>query len=74
MTLEIYGYAGCTTVKKARDWAESNGLKPVYAHFSDTPDLDRKLAAWIDSAGMDAVFNHFSILEHQDPVHFRNGG
>ncbi|MFZ2102763.1 MAG: ArsC/Spx/MgsR family protein [Oricola sp.] len=57
MTLEIYGYAGCSTVKKARDWADANDLNPVYAHFSAVPDLVRRIAGWAASAGIDAVFN-----------------
>jgi Spx/MgsR family transcriptional regulator len=57
MALAIYGYAGCTTVKKARDWAGANGLNPDYAHFSAVPDLEEKIAGWVAAAGIDAVFN-----------------
>lgn len=57
MTLAIYGYPGCTTVKKAREWAERNGLSPDYAHFSKLPDLKASIADWARTAGIDAVFN-----------------
>lgn len=57
MGVAIYGYAGCTTVKKARDWAEQNGLDADYAHFSALPDLKERVAGWAQTAGMDAVFN-----------------
>lgn len=57
MTIEIFGYQGCTTVKKAREWAESNGLDPHYEHFSKLPDLKDRIAAWVKTAGIDAVFN-----------------
>ncbi|GAB4361297.1 MAG: hypothetical protein Kow0026_24310 [Oricola sp.] len=57
MSIEIYGYPGCTTVRKAREWAEANGLDARYEHFSGLPDLKDRLARWVDAAGMDAVFN-----------------
>ena len=57
MAIEIYGYPGCTTVKKAREWAETKGLGPDYEHFARLPDLKTRIAAWAESAGMDAVFN-----------------
>lgn len=57
MTFAIYGYPGCTTVKKAREWAERNGLSPDYAHFSRLADLKDRIAVWAQSAGIDAVFN-----------------
>lgn len=57
MTIRIYGYPGCTTVKKARDWAEASGLDPQYDHFSKVPDLKEEIARWVAAAGIDAVFN-----------------
>lgn len=57
MTVTIYGYPGCSTVKKARDWAEESGLNPDYAHFSALPDLSERLAVWVAKAGIDTVFN-----------------
>ena len=57
MAIDIYGYPGCTTVKKAREWTEANGLDPRYAHFSKLPDLKQRIAAWVETAGIDAVFN-----------------
>lgn len=55
--LRIYGYAGCTTVKKARQWAETDGVEHEYAHFNKVPDLEARLRAWVADAGIDAVFN-----------------
>lgn len=57
MAIEIYGYSGCTTVKRARDWAEANGLDPQYEHFSKLPDLKDRIADWVKTAGIDEVFN-----------------
>ena len=57
MAIAIYGYPGCTTVKKARDWAEGAGLDLDYDHFSKLPDLRDRIAGWVSAAGIDAVFN-----------------
>lgn len=57
MTLHIFGYPGCTTVKKARQWAEAKRLAPEYSHFSQVEDLPERLHEWIETAGFDAVFN-----------------
>lgn len=57
MTIAIYGYPGCTTVKKAREWAEAKGLDPQYAHFAKLPDLQASIGEWVKIAGIDAVFN-----------------
>lgn len=57
MTFRIFGYPGCTTVKKAREWAEASGLDPQYAHFSALENLKEEIAAWVKAAGIDAVFN-----------------
>lgn len=57
MAISIYGYPGCTTVKKAREWAEASGLDPHYEHFAKLPDLKAHLGDWVKIAGIDAVFN-----------------
>lgn len=57
MAIGIYGYPGCTTVKKAREWAEAKGLGPDYEHFAKLPHLKSQITEWAKSAGMDAVFN-----------------
>jgi arsenate reductase len=44
-------------VKKAREWAEANGLDPQYEHFSKLPDLKDRIAEWVKTPGIDAVFN-----------------
>lgn len=57
MTLQIYGYPGCTTVKKAVNWAEQSGLDASYTHFSKVDDLKSALTAWVEIAGIEQVFN-----------------
>ena len=55
--LNVYGYSGCTTVKKARNWATEAGIAHDYAHFNKVDDLEEKLKAWVDAVGIDLVFN-----------------
>ncbi len=57
MTLHIYGYAGCTTVKKAVQWAEDHDLGAIYAHFNKADDLPSQLEQWVKTAGIEKVFN-----------------
>ena len=58
MTLHIFGYAGCSTVKKAVQWAEAEKLPFEYKHFIKVDDLENSLRQWVSLAGIDAVFNH----------------
>jgi len=57
MTLQIYGHPGCTTVKKAVQWAEQQGLGANYSHFNKVDDLNSALANWVKIAGIEQVFN-----------------
>ena len=57
MSLKIYGYAGCSTVKKAVSWANEKGLAPDYKHFNKAEDLESNLVQWVAIAGIERVFN-----------------
>lgn len=57
MTLRIYGYPGCTTVKKAVNWANEAGLEPAYNHFGKVDNLQGALTEWVKIAGIEQVFN-----------------
>lgn len=57
MKLMIYGYPGCTTVKRARAWADDAHGEHDYAHFSKVENLSSAIEDWISKAGIDAVFN-----------------
>lgn len=57
MGLKIYGHPGCTTVKKAVDWARDNALDAEYSHFGQVEELDIEIRAWVAAAGIDSVFN-----------------
>lgn len=55
--MKIYGYAGCSTVKKAIQWAEAQNLNADYTHFNKVDDLEAAVKSWVTTAGMDKVFN-----------------
>ncbi len=55
--MNIYGYAGCSTVKKAVQWAEAQNLNADYAHFNKVEELEALLKVWVDKAGIEKVFN-----------------
>ncbi|MEO0920390.1 MAG: hypothetical protein AAFX98_06795 [Pseudomonadota bacterium] len=70
--LHVYGYAGCTTVKKARDWATNMGVEHDYAHFNKVDDLAAQLDEWVAAAGIDAVFNEkIQIFYMTQAVHIK---
>lgn len=73
MKLMIYGYPGCTTVKRARQWADENsgahGGAYDYVHFNKMDDLDAALDDWIAKAGIDVVFNdRAQTFKKMDPA------
>lgn len=58
MTLHIFGYPSCSTVKRAVQWAEAENLPVEYKHFNKVEDLENALRQWVSHAGVDIVFNH----------------
>jgi arsenate reductase len=58
MTGTIYGIKSCTTVRKARKWAEAEGRNYTYRDFTELgADLPAAIQRWFDKAGQDKVMN-----------------
>lgn len=57
MKLTIFGYPGCSTVKRAQAWADETVGGHDYTHFSKLDDLAACIDDWVAKAGIDAVFN-----------------
>lgn len=55
--IKMYGIKNCSTVKKARDWLEDQGLAFEFIDFKKTPPSIELLESWIDTAGIDKVIN-----------------
>ena len=55
--ITIYGIKACDTMKKARNWLESNDL-PYQFHDYKVSGIDaRQLNAWCDRLGWEKVLN-----------------
>jgi Spx/MgsR family transcriptional regulator len=55
--IHLYGIPNCDTVKKSRDWLETQGLPYVFHDYKKEGTDPAKLAAWIAAAGLDTVVN-----------------
>ena len=60
MTVTLYGFKTCDTVKKAHTWLESRGVAHEFFDYRAKP-LDAAIVdGWIARAGWEAVFNRNS--------------
>lgn len=57
MTIHLYGIPNCDTVKKARDWLETQGHPYVFHDFKKEAPDPARISAWIAAAGLDVVVN-----------------
>ncbi len=57
MTIHLYGIPNCDTVKKARDWLETQGHAYVFHDYKKEGADPARIAEWIASAGLDLVVN-----------------
>ncbi|MEM0899353.1 MAG: ArsC/Spx/MgsR family protein [Pseudomonadota bacterium] len=57
MALKIYGYSGCSTVKRAVNWAAEKGIDVDYSHFTKVDDLEAELKTWASGAGIERLLN-----------------
>ena len=57
LPLKVYGLAQCDTVKRARQWLQSQGLDYQFVDFKKTPPHATQIAAWTDAVGWEALLN-----------------
>lgn len=57
MTIVMYGIPNCNTVKKAREWLESNQLDYVFHDYKKQGVPEGNLQAWVDAFGWERVLN-----------------
>ncbi|MEO0495921.1 MAG: ArsC/Spx/MgsR family protein [Pseudomonadota bacterium] len=77
MTATIYGIKSCTTVRKARKWAEAEGLDHTYVEFAELgADIPAHIQRWFDKAGQDKVMNtrstNFKALPEDERERMQN--
>ena len=57
MTVTIYGIKNCDTMKKARAWLDSHGVKYDFHDYKSAGIARDKLKAWSDELGWEALLN-----------------
>ena len=57
MSITIYGIKNCDTMKKARAWLDSHGVKYDFHDYKAEGIGKDKLKAWSDELGWEALLN-----------------
>ncbi len=57
MTIAVYGIKACSTVKKARDWLDAQGVAYVFHDYKIEGADPERLAAWCQEFGWEVVLN-----------------
>ena len=57
MTITIYGINNCDTMKKARAWLDSHGVKYDFHDYKSAGIARDKLKAWSDKLGWETLLN-----------------
>ena len=57
MTVTIYGIKNCDTMKKARAWLDSHGVKYDFHDYKSAGIARDKLKAWSDELGWETLLN-----------------
>jgi len=55
--LHVYGIKNCTTVKKALDWLEANGLEYVFHDYKKEPATAELLSEWEKQVPWEVLLN-----------------
>ena len=57
MTVTVYGIPNCDTVKKARNWLDSNSIAYAFHDYKKAGADPVKLKAWCSAKGWETVLN-----------------
>ncbi|WP_449370077.1 arsenate reductase [Thiomonas sp.] len=55
--LTVYGLSQCDSVKRARQWLQSQGLDYSFVDFKKTPPSAAQISAWAEAVGWEALLN-----------------
>lgn len=53
----LYGIKQCTTVRRAREWLDSNKIAYVFIDFKKTPISSAKILSWLNKIGHQKLIN-----------------
>lgn len=57
MAVTLYGIPNCDTVKKARDWLDTNGIGYAFHDYKKAGADPAKLKSWCAAKGWEAILN-----------------
>lgn len=57
MSIALYGIPNCDTVKKARQWLESQGIEYAFHDYKKEGADPAKLKRWVAEKGWEVVLN-----------------
>ena len=57
MTIAVYGIKACSTVKKARDWLDKNGVAYVFHDYKVEGADPERVKAWCQEFGWEVLLN-----------------
>jgi arsenate reductase (glutaredoxin) len=57
MSITIYGIKNCDTMKKARAWLDSHGVKYAFHDYKSEGIAKDKLKTWSDELGWEMLLN-----------------
>jgi arsenate reductase len=67
MSVTLYGFAACDTVKKARNWLAANGVAYEFFDYRKAPLDPAAVDDWFRRAGWESVFNRNSTAFKELP-------
>ena len=67
MTVTLYGFNGCDSVRKARKWLEANGVAHEFYDYRKRQLAPQTVDDWFQRAGWEAAFNRNSAAFRELP-------
>lgn len=57
MKLKVYGIPNCNSVKKARDWLDSQGMEYTFHDFKKEALTQELIESWLKKVSLDVLIN-----------------
>lgn len=73
MTITIYGIKNCDTMKKARAWLDSHGVKYDFHDYKTEGVAKDRLKAWSDELGWEVLLNRAGTTFRKLPERDKEG-
>lgn len=73
MTVTLYGFKACSSVRNARAWLDAHGIAYDFHDYRATPLDPATVDGWFDRAGWEKVFNRASSAFRELPDDEKDG-